>query len=105
MTEQLNYINLVHNINNTRVYKIGKEFFSNTATQKEIVCFTSLTVIEMSKHLLEKVSNENCQVELMFGYAKGSLSKNKFKKLKQLLKQGQSDVDLESIVKWVSLLI
>ena len=105
MTEHLNYINLVHNISNTRVYKIGNEFFCNTATQKEIVCFTSLTVLEMSKYLLEKVSNENCQVELMFAYAKGSLSKNKFKKLKQLLKQGQSDVDLESIVKWVSLLI
>lgn len=105
MTEKLNYINLVHNINNTRVYRIGKEFFSNTSTQKEIVCFSSLTVLEMSKYLLEKVSDENCQVELMFGYARGSLSKKKFKKLKQLLNQGQSDVNLESIVKWVSLLI
>lgn len=105
ITDQLNYINLVHGINNTRLYKIEKEFFSYTATRKEILVFTALTVNEMGKHLVEKISDEPIQVELMFGYAKGSLSKNKAKKLKQLLNQGKTDCDLESMLKWVSLLL
>ena len=105
MTDQKNFLNLVHNIDNTRVYKIDDEFFCFTATLTEIIPFSSKKVSTMANHLLYKVSDENCQVELFFGYAEGSLSKNRKKKLNHLLKNGKTDVDFKNISKWVSLLI
>jgi hypothetical protein len=60
----------------------------------------------MSKHLYQTVLDENCQVELLFGYARGSISKNQKKKLNALLREEQlPDVSLESILKWVSMLL
>ena len=103
MTDHLNFINLVHGINNTRVYKIEKEFFSYTATQSEILAYSTRTISEMAEYLLKKVSDENCQVNLMFGYAKGSLSKNKKKKLNDLLKE--ENVELKIFIRWITLLL
>jgi hypothetical protein len=83
-----------------------KEFFCYTSTRQEIKVFSSKTVLEMSRHLYKTVLDENCQVELLFAYARGSISKNKKKKLNQLLKEKQlPDVSLESILKWVSMLL
>ena len=85
MTDALNYINLVHGIDNTRVYRLDakatqdsshNEFFCYTATRSEITPFYTVTAKKMAEHLIKVVENEPCQVELMFGYKRGSLSKN-----------------------------
>ena len=103
MTDNLNYINLTHNINNTRIYKMDKEFFAYTATQKNILAYSTLFVNEMAQHILEKIQDENCEVNLMFGHKKGSLSKNKQKKLKNLLKE--DEVNIQTLKRWVSMLL
>jgi hypothetical protein len=105
MSEQKNFVNLVHGISNTRVYKIKREIFCYTATQKEIQAYSTTSVQEMAIYLLEKTNDENCSLDLMFGYCLGSLSKMKMKKLNLLLKQGATDVNVETISRWVSLLL
>jgi hypothetical protein len=84
-----------------------KEFFCYTSTRQEIKVFSSKTVLEMSKHLFQTVLDENCQVELLFAYARGSISKGQKKKLNALLREKKElpDVSVESILKWVSMLL
>ena len=102
MDYQPNFLNVVHNINNTRLYRMENELFCYTATRSEIQPYATTSIRDMAKYLLEKVSDEQCEVNLMFGYAKNSLSKNKQKKLKALLKC--SDLDMNTFIRWVSLL-
>jgi hypothetical protein len=105
MTEGKNFINLVHGCDNTRVYKMDNDLFCFTAGLTEIIPFKTKTLAKMVKYLLEKISNEQCQVEIMFGYAQGSLSKNRKKKLNKLLRHGQGDVNYKNLSVWISLLI
>jgi hypothetical protein len=97
-----NYINLVHGFSNTRVYKIEHEYFCYTANRTAILPYATKSIRNMANYLFDKLDDEKIQVELMFGYEKGSLSKIKQKKLKKLLKS--SDVDIDTLIKWVTML-
>jgi hypothetical protein len=105
MTSQKNYVNLVHGICNTRIYKIENEFYTYTVSREQITPFTSTKINEIVNVVLKKLEDEPIQVELMFGYKAGSLSRNKKRKLKLLLSNGLVDVDFKNISLWVSLLI
>lgn len=100
-----NYVNLVHGINNTRVYKIEKEFFTYTVTTEQILTFSSKKINEIVDVIMDRISDENAEINLMFAYKAGSLSRNKKKNLKILLAQGLVDVDRKNISSWISLLI
>ena len=94
----VNFVNLAHGVNNQN------SFFCSTVTRDEIQPFSTTKVFNMAKHVVGKI-NCTSDVNLNFGYAKGSLSKNKKKKLNILLRDHDQHVDLTTMIKWVSLLI
>ena len=103
MTDNLNYINLVHDISNTRVYKINNELFAYTAGRFSIVPFSTTSIHDMAEYLLKAVSDENIQVELMFGYKKGSISKKTKTKMNSLM--GIQEINLQLFIKYITLLL
>jgi hypothetical protein len=104
MTENKNYVNLTHGFSNTRIYKMDSEFFSYTCGRTSIIPFTSLTAKEMAEHIHKTILDEVCQVELLFVYMRGTMNKNKLKKMNALIKE-EKDVSLMAVMKWVSLLL
>ena len=103
MTDNLNYINLVHGISNTRIYKMDNELFSYTASRFSIVPFSTTSIHDMAEYLLKSVSDENIQVELMFGYKKGSISKKTKTKMNSLM--GIQEINLQLFIKYITLLL
>jgi hypothetical protein len=103
MTDNLNYINLVHGISNTRVYKIDNELFSYTASRFSIVPFSTTSIHDMAEYLLKAVSNENIQVELLFAFKKGSISKKTKTKMNSLM--GIQEINLQLFIKYITLLL
>jgi len=104
-----NFVNLTHNICNTRVYNIHGALFSYTATRDSLVPYESNSIYDTCKHIMEQIQEgDSGPVNLMFGYVKGSLSKNKQKKLKKMLseqKNGDVDVNMTTLSKWITLLL
>jgi hypothetical protein len=83
----LDFINICHGINNTRIYRKNKEFFAYTVTVDEIIPFGTKSVKNMSNHILKMVENSWSDVNLSLNYKQGTYNKRKIKKLNKLLKE------------------
>jgi hypothetical protein len=99
----LDFINIAHGIQNTRIYKIKKEFFAYTATATEIIPFISTDVQSVANHIMEILEDSWGHINLSLNYKQGTYNKRKMKKLNALL--GECDVDVITIKKWVIFLI
>jgi hypothetical protein len=102
--ENKSYINLVHGLFNTRVFKKDGKYLIITATNVEINTYTSKKINEIIENLVERTNNEPLQVELMFAYEKGSLSRGRRRNLRILLENPLVDLDFKSLGDWVALL-
>jgi len=100
----LDFINIAHGINNTRVYRTKGEFFCYTATVDELLPFSTIKAVNMACHLYKMIKDSWGEVNLCLNYKKGSYSKKKMKKLKKLLGE-EIDISEVELLKWVTLLM
>ena len=75
------------------------------ATRDGLEPFYTKSIYEMVTHIFNLVKDCNGTANLNFGYAKGSLSKSKTKKLAMLLKEGSQTCDFNLLSRWITLLI
>jgi hypothetical protein len=101
----LDFINIAHSIDNTRIYRMEGKFFCYTATITEIIPFSCLTVVEMAEHIMKMIESSWGDISLYLAYKQNSYNKRKMKKLNNLLKEGDVDISVESIKKWIVFLI
>ena len=99
------YINIVYDTSNIRIYKIDGFLYSYTATIYDIIPFYTKSIFDMTTHVFNLIKDCDGIANLHFGYCKGSLSKNKAKKLSMLLKEGSQDCDFALLSRWVTLLV
>lgn len=99
-----NHINLIYGTNIARVYYYQNELYVMIITLEQIEPFGTTKIQDMAQHLLKAIDNSPT-VDLSFNHAKGSLSKNKQKKLKQLLQLQNVDVDEKILSRWLALLL
>ena len=100
-----NFINISHTVNNTRIYKYKSMLYCYTATRNEIIPFSTKSIYDMAEHIVKQISGTPSQANLMFGYAIGSLTKNKQKQLNMLLSETDQDVNQKQIIRWVMMLV
>ena len=102
---QKNNVNLMYGCDVARIYYHQNEFYAMIITMHEIVPFAKKKVGSMAEHLMEKIG-KNPTVDLSFNHARGSLNKNKQKKLKQLLNDSQNvDTTKQLLTRWLLLLL
>ena len=99
------YINIVYDTSNIRIYKVDGYLYSYTATIYDIIPFYTKSIFDMTTHVFNLIKDCDGIANLHFGYCKGSLSKNKAKKLSMLLKEGSQDCDFALLSRWVTLLV
>jgi hypothetical protein len=99
------YVNIVYDTSNIRIYKVDGHLYAYTATVEEIIPFYTKSIYDMTTHVFDLVKDCEGIANLHFGYAKGSLSKNKSKKLAMLLNQGSQDCDFSLLSRWITLLV
>ena len=103
---QKNNLNLLYDCNVARVYYHENEFYAMIITKTAITPFATKKVGEMAENLMKAVKNCPTPIDLRFNHAKGSLSKNKNRKLKQLLFESQNvDTTKQLLIKWLLLLL
>jgi hypothetical protein len=70
----------------------------------EITPHLSKLTKETVMNVIDSIQAEDMLINIFFGYAKGSLSKSKKKRLTRLLETGNTDCNYKSILDWVLLL-
>ena len=95
---------MAHGISNTRIYRIENEFYCYTVDREGIKPYGTTILKEIAEHLDEVINRDWGIVNLHFCYMRGSLSKNKRKKMNTLLDQ-QGIVDTPTLTKWITLLL
>ena len=100
----LNFINFMHGTCCTRVYKLKNSIYSYTVTREELQPYETTSIRNMAEYLDETINGSWGLVDLQFGYARGSLTKNKRKKLSKLLEE-QGQIDTDRMIRWITLLI
>lgn len=105
MLTNLDFINIAHGIDNTRIYKAEGVFFCYTATVSEIIPFSCLTVKDMTEHIIKILDLSWGDVNLSLNYQKGTYNKKKIQKLNNLLKLGDVEVNIKTIQKWILFLL
>ena len=100
----LDFINIAHGIDNTRVYRVKDEFYCYTSTIEEIIPFGCKKAINMAKHLNETLKNSWGEINLTLNYKQGSYNKKKMKRLNRLLGEGLTDVNEKELLKWLMFL-
>ena len=102
---QKNNVNLMFGCDVARIYYHQNEFYAMLITMEEIAPFATKKVGLMAAHLIEKIG-KSPTVDLSFNHARGSLSKNKQKKLKILLNDSQNvDTTKQLLTRWLLLLL
>jgi len=101
----LNFLNIAYNVDNVRIYKFDGNLYCYNATRDGLEPFYTKSIYEMVTHIFNLVKDCNGTANLNFGYAKGSLSKSKTKKLAMLLKEGSQTCDFNLLSRWITLLI
>lgn len=99
------YVNIVFDTSNIRIYKVEGHLYCYTATVEDIIPFYTKSIFDMVTHIFNLVKDCEGIANLHFGYAKGSLSKPKTKKLKALLDAGSQDCDFNLLSRWITLLV
>jgi hypothetical protein len=99
------YVNIVYDTNNIRVYKVEGHLYAYTATVEDIIPFYTKSIFDMTTHIFNLLKDCDGIANLHFGYAKGSLSKAKTKKLAILLNQGSQTCDFNLLSRWITLLV
>lgn len=99
----IDFINIAHGLNNTRVYKVRNELFCYTATPDLIQPFTTTKAANMAQHLYEEIKNSWGDVDLCLNYRQGSYSKKKMKKLNKLL-SNDTEPTKNELLKWIMML-
>lgn len=101
----LNFLNIAYNVDNVRIYKFDGNLYCYNATRDGLEPFYTKSIYDMVTHIFNLVKDCNGIANLNFGYAKGSLTKNKSKKLKALLDAGSQTCDFSLLSRWITLLI
>lgn len=101
----LNFLNIAYNVDNVRIYKFDGNLYCYNATRDGLEPFYTKSIYDMVTHIFNLVKDCNGTANLNFGYAKGSLTKNKSKKLAGLLKEGSQDCDFNLLSRWITLLV
>ena len=99
------YVNIVYDTNNIRIYKVDGHLYAYTATVEDIIPFYTKSIFDMTTHIFNLVKDCEGIANLHYGYAKGSLSKPKTKKLAMLLKEGSQTCDFNLLSRWITLLV
>ena len=95
----MDYINLMHGLNNTKIYKHQNEFCAFTSSSNEILTFETKSIEEMAKYLFKKIQ-EPSKIRMMFD---GEFISNKKKQLLMgLIKEKY--ITLEIFTRWINLL-
>ena len=99
-----NNINLMFGCDVARVYYHENEFYVMMITMESITPYASNQACVMAEYLLKHMGNSPT-VDLSFNHARGSLSKNKKKKLNALLQLQNVDTTKEVLIRWLLLLL
>ena len=105
MFKNKSYINIVFDTSNIRIYKVEGHLYTYTTTIEDITPFYTKSIYDMVTHIFNLIKDCEGIANLHYGYAKGSLTKNKKKKLAGLLKEGSQDCDFNLLSRWITLLV
>ena len=100
----LDFINIAHGIENTRIYRNKGEFFCYTATIEALKPFSTTRAKNMARHLSEVLKDTWGEINLALNYRKGTYSKKKMKKLNKMLESDTEPTE-DELLKWVMMLL
>jgi hypothetical protein len=99
-----NFLHINHGLSVMRIVRKDDGLFSFNSSMSQITPHLSKLTKETVMNVIDSIQSEDMLINIFFGYAKGSLSKSKKKRLTRLLKTGDTDCDYKSILDWVLLL-
>ena len=107
----LDFINIAHGIDNTRIYKKDKELFCYTVNLESIIPFSTLKAANMASHINQILLESWGDINLMLNYKRGTYNKKKMKKLRTMLEyekclsEDEKDtVSEKELLKWIMFL-